>query len=219
MLQQPRYRYNRWCRRHWGASCVATWWCWGLAKNRMESRWAEEQSAAVNQLNCLALVYEILWISTIWDQKQNAGIGPGWFPYRSWQFCEYLQTTSDSTRVLWKNRIFFSNSHMVIIFKSAIFCISSLMCIFLIGSYKPIAIIHTNPTVGGTCCSGLQLKKGGGWMKVVIETIHKSCFSAENCRIDGSNHVQPNNYTFRSSSRGEKLVVPWRWYFFRLIED
>lgn len=99
---QPRYRYNRWCRRHWGASCVATWWCWGLAKNRMESRWAEEQSPAVNQLNCLALVYEILWISTIWHQKQNAGIGPGWFPYRSWQFCEYLQTTSDSTRVLWK---------------------------------------------------------------------------------------------------------------------
>lgn len=146
---QPRYRYNRWCRRHWGASCVATWWCWGLAKNRMESRWAEEQSAAVNKLNCLALVYEILWISTIWHQKQNVGIGPGWFPYqyRSWQFCEYLQTTSDSTRVLWKNRIFFSDSHIyilytVIIFKIAIFCISSRMCIF----FNWLLQTHSNHT-------------------------------------------------------------------------
>lgn len=26
----------------------------------------------------------------------------------------------------------------------------------------------------GACCSGGHVKKGGGWMKVVIETIHKS---------------------------------------------
>ncbi len=214
--------------------------------------------AAMTKLHCLALVYQL----ALFDIKNRMQVSVLVIPYRSWKFCECLQTTrqhkstlatASFCRIIYGNHI---SDHKPVYRRM---CICKLVptkpytethrqraiiirhleiwnwytvnwCLFgnSINTYflgRESTGHHEKPDSGGTCCGGGQLKKGRGWMKVVIKTIHKSShcrgaiihwitnytgqFPATN-NCSGCRFVLIFNGSFQSWSKPEILAVFWK---------